>query len=78
MSDNQNQPREYDAVRGGQNSIPVNAAVLGGGGWEGIPDTVRNAADTPWFQSFLAFDPLRVIRTHVGGKLPVSAHEKSI
>ena len=30
MSDNQNQPREYDAVRGGQNSIPVNAAVLGG------------------------------------------------
>ena len=30
MSDNQNQPREYDAVLGGQNSIPVNAAVLGG------------------------------------------------
>ncbi|MBD1813641.1 formylglycine-generating enzyme family protein [Microcoleus vaginatus DQ-U2] len=30
MSDNQNEPREYDAVRGGQNSIPVNAAVLGG------------------------------------------------
>ncbi|WP_293339790.1 formylglycine-generating enzyme family protein [Microcoleus sp. CAWBG58] len=30
MSNNQNEPREYDAVRGGQNSIPVNAAVLGG------------------------------------------------
>ncbi|WP_293207659.1 MULTISPECIES: SUMF1/EgtB/PvdO family nonheme iron enzyme [unclassified Microcoleus] len=30
MSDNQNKPREYDAVKGGQNSIPVNAAVLGG------------------------------------------------
>lgn len=30
MSENQNQPREYDAVRGGQNLIPVNAAVLGG------------------------------------------------
>lgn len=30
MSDNQNKPREYDAVLGGQNSIPVNAAVLGG------------------------------------------------
>ncbi|WP_293130524.1 formylglycine-generating enzyme family protein [Microcoleus sp. bin38.metabat.b11b12b14.051] len=30
MSDNQNEPREYDAVLGGQNSIPVNAAVLGG------------------------------------------------
>ena len=30
MSENQNEPREYDAVRGGQNSIPVNASVLGG------------------------------------------------
>jgi len=30
MSENQNEPREYDAVRGGQNLIPVNAAVLGG------------------------------------------------
>jgi len=29
MSDHQNQPREYDAVKGGQNLIPVNAAVLG-------------------------------------------------
>ena len=30
MSDHQNEPRKYDAVLGGQNSIPVNAAVLGG------------------------------------------------
>ncbi len=30
MSDNQKEPREYDAVLGGQSSIPVNAAVLGG------------------------------------------------
>ncbi len=30
MSDHQNEPREYDAVLGGQSSIPVNAAVLGG------------------------------------------------
>ena len=30
MSDHQNKPREYDAVLGGQSSIPVNAAVLGG------------------------------------------------
>ncbi|WP_293123588.1 SUMF1/EgtB/PvdO family nonheme iron enzyme [Microcoleus sp. bin38.metabat.b11b12b14.051] len=30
MSDHQNEPREYDAVKGGQNLIPVNAAVLGG------------------------------------------------
>ncbi|MEG4575186.1 hypothetical protein QUA56_21230 [Microcoleus sp. N3A4] len=30
MSENPNEPREYDAVLGGQNLIPVNAAVLGG------------------------------------------------
>ncbi|NJK72926.1 MAG: formylglycine-generating enzyme family protein [Oscillatoriales cyanobacterium RU_3_3] len=30
MSENQNEPREYDAVLGVENSIPVNAAVLGG------------------------------------------------
>ncbi|MEG4999529.1 formylglycine-generating enzyme family protein [Microcoleus sp. B4-D4] len=30
MSDHQNEPREYDAVLGGQSSIPVNAAILGG------------------------------------------------
>ncbi|MEG5051659.1 MULTISPECIES: formylglycine-generating enzyme family protein [unclassified Microcoleus] len=30
MSNHQNEPREYDAVLGGQSSIPVNAAVLGG------------------------------------------------
>jgi pimeloyl-ACP methyl ester carboxylesterase len=40
----------------------INAAVLKGTGWEGIPETLRNLADTPWFQSFLAFDPLRVLR----------------
>jgi pimeloyl-ACP methyl ester carboxylesterase len=40
----------------------INAAVLKGSGWEEIPDAVRLAADTPWFQSFLAFDPARVMR----------------
>jgi pimeloyl-ACP methyl ester carboxylesterase len=40
----------------------INAAALKGAGWEGIPDTLRNAADTPWFQSYLAFDPARVLR----------------
>src|SRR4028118_673499 len=30
MSDHQNEPREYDAVLGGPNLIPVNAAILGG------------------------------------------------
>jgi len=39
----------------------INSAVLKGAGWEGIPDEMRKAADTPWFSSFLAFDPARVI-----------------
>jgi hypothetical protein len=30
MTEKPNQPREYDAVLGGKNSPPVNAAVLGG------------------------------------------------
>jgi pimeloyl-ACP methyl ester carboxylesterase len=40
----------------------INAAVLKDTGWEGVPDTLRNLADTPWFESYLAFDPARVIR----------------
>ncbi|WP_363319709.1 hypothetical protein [Microcoleus sp. PH2017_02_FOX_O_A] len=30
MPSEQNRPKEYDAVLGGQNLIPMNAAVLGG------------------------------------------------
>ena len=30
MSEHQNEPREYDAVKGGQNPPPISAAVLGG------------------------------------------------
>jgi dipeptidyl aminopeptidase/acylaminoacyl peptidase len=40
----------------------INAAVISGRGWEGIPENVRKQADTPWFQSLLTFDPVRVIR----------------
>ena len=40
----------------------INAAVLTGRGWDGIPADMRKQADTPWFQSFLAFDPTRVVR----------------
>ena len=40
----------------------INAAVLSGRGWEGIPPEMRKQADTPWFQSFLAFDPARVVK----------------
>lgn len=30
MSENQNQPKQYDAVQGGQSQVPLDAAVLGG------------------------------------------------
>ena len=40
----------------------IQAAVLGTGTWDGIPETFRLQADTPWFRSFLAFDPARWMR----------------
>jgi pimeloyl-ACP methyl ester carboxylesterase len=40
----------------------VHAAVLGGkAGWDGVPDDVRRQAESPWFASFLAFDPATLI-----------------
>ena len=38
------------------------AAVLGDGEWDGVPENMRQRADTPWFRSFLEFDPGRVVR----------------
>ena len=40
----------------------IQAAVLGTGDWTDVPDTLRHQADTPWFRSFLAFDPASVMR----------------
>jgi pimeloyl-ACP methyl ester carboxylesterase len=40
----------------------INTAVATGKGWEALPPEVRKQADTPWFQSFLAFDPARTIQ----------------
>ena len=40
----------------------INAAVMTGRGWDAIPADMRKQADTPWFQSVLAFDPARVIK----------------
>lgn len=37
-------------------------AVLTGQGWDGIPEAMRKQADTPWFQSLLAFDPGPVMK----------------
>jgi pimeloyl-ACP methyl ester carboxylesterase len=39
----------------------IHNAVLTGTGWEGIPPAARRQADTPWFQSLLAFDPAKVV-----------------
>ena len=39
----------------------INAAVVSGRGWDGISADVRRQADTPWFQSLLAFDPARIV-----------------
>ncbi|MBE3096042.1 MAG: alpha/beta fold hydrolase, partial [Planctomycetes bacterium] len=36
-------------------------AVLTGAGWEAVPPELRRQADTPWFRSFLAFDPARIM-----------------
>jgi pimeloyl-ACP methyl ester carboxylesterase len=38
------------------------SAALTGTGWEGVPDDVRRQADTPWFRSWLAFDPAETVR----------------
>jgi pimeloyl-ACP methyl ester carboxylesterase len=40
----------------------INAAVLGKGTWDGVPDAVRRQADVPWFHSYLSFDPARLMK----------------
>lgn len=40
----------------------IQTAVLTGVGWEGLPPEYRKVADTPWFRSFLQFDPAQVIK----------------
>jgi uncharacterized protein len=37
----------------------IHEAVLSGAGWDEVPPEFRRQADTPWFQSFLTFDPAR-------------------
>ena len=39
----------------------IHAAVISGGGWEEIPFLLRAHAETPWFKSFLRFDPAEVL-----------------
>ena len=40
----------------------IQAAVVTGKGWENIPKDQRRAADTPWFQSLLNYDPAKVLK----------------
>ncbi|MEO8677703.1 MAG: alpha/beta fold hydrolase [Vicinamibacterales bacterium] len=42
--------------------VQINNALLGVGKWDGVPDTVRRVADTPWFQSFLSFDASKAMK----------------
>ena len=39
----------------------IQQAVLTGAGWDTIPPALRKQAETPWFQSFLMFDPSKVM-----------------
>jgi fermentation-respiration switch protein FrsA (DUF1100 family) len=39
----------------------IQQAVIAGTGWDGVPEELRRQAETPWFQSFLRFDPSRVM-----------------
>jgi hypothetical protein len=39
----------------------IQAAVVSGTGWEGIPEAYRKQAETAWFRSFLSFDPLKAM-----------------
>lgn len=40
----------------------INQAAIEGRGWDDLPEQLRGVADTPWFQSFLAFDPADVMK----------------
>ena len=39
----------------------INNAVISGKGWNEIPESARRVADTPWFYSFLTFDPKKAM-----------------
>ena len=39
----------------------IQAAVISGTGWDGVPPAMRRQADTPWFKSVLTFDPAQVV-----------------
>ncbi len=40
----------------------IQTAVTTEKGWEGVPSEMRKQADTPWFRSFLLFDPAAAMK----------------
>ncbi|MCC6989125.1 MAG: alpha/beta fold hydrolase [Acidobacteria bacterium] len=40
----------------------INLAATGNGPWDGVSDDLRVQADTPWFASYLAFDPEKLMK----------------
>ena len=61
----------------------INTAVIKGTGWDDIPVAARRAADTPWFYSFLTFDPEKAMNDTrqpvviVQGELDTQVHAAS-
>lgn len=37
-------------------------AVIGKGSWDDVPEALRRSADSPWFRSFLLFDPAKAMK----------------
>ena len=40
----------------------IHDAVVGDGNWNGVSNNIRRQADTPWFRSFIEFEPADTIR----------------
>ncbi len=40
----------------------INLAATGNGTWDDVPPELRAQADTPWFASYLAFDPAKLMK----------------
>jgi uncharacterized protein len=50
-----------DKERAVEQQKKIMQAVVSGTGWEAVSADVRRRVDTPWYQSFLLFDPARVL-----------------
>lgn len=53
-----------EAAKGARRAMQaaINDAVISGRGWDRVPADVRRDADTPWFKSWLLFDPASAIK----------------